>query len=120
MHSSPTIRAQGDTRLADANKNKKEIARGFTITDTMMSNFRKMLETQKVKIDDDAFAKDQAFIRAMIHYDIDLALFGIAEARRNLVMQDPQAQFALNQFEEAARLTSLSKTKAGRGLDSPR
>ncbi len=86
----------------------------------MVSDFRKMLETQKVKIDDAAFAKDQAFIRAMMHYDIDLALFGISEARRNLVMQDPQAQFALNQFGEAARLTSLTKTKAGRGDDAPR
>ena len=56
----------------------------------------------------------------MIHYDVDLALFGISEARRNLVMQDPQAQFALSQFGEAARLTSLSRTKAGRGLESPR
>jgi len=114
------FRAQGDTRLADANKNKKEIARGFTITDAMVSDFRKMLDTQKVKIDDAAFAKDQPFIRAMMHYDIDLALFGISEARRNLVMQDPQAQFALNQFGEAARLTSLAKTKAGRGIDTPR
>ncbi len=114
------FRAQGDTRLADANKNKKEIARGFTITDAMVSDFRKMLDTQKVKIDDGAFAKDQPFIRAMMHYDIDLALFGISEARRNLVMQDPQAQFALNQFGEAARLTSLAKTKAGRGIDTPR
>ena len=114
------FRAQGDTRLADANKNKKEIARGFTITDAMVADFRKMLETQKVKIDEAAFTKDQPFIRAMMRYDIDLALFGISEARRNLIMQDPQAQFALNQFGEAARITSLAKTKAGRGVDAPR
>lgn len=114
------FRAQGDTRLADANKTKKEIARGFTITDLMVRDFRTMLETQKVKIDEAAFAKDLPFIRAMIHYDIDLALFGISEARRNLIMQDPQAQFALTQFGEAARLTSLTKAKSGRGLEAPR
>ena len=114
------FRAQGDTRLADANKGKKEISRGFEITDAMMSDYRKMLESQKVKIDEAAFAKDAPFIRAMIRYDIDLALFGIGEARRNLIMQDPQAQFALNQFGEAARLTSLAKTKPRRGLESPR
>ena len=114
------FRAQGDTRLADANKNKKEIARGFTVTDAMVSDFRKMLDTQKVKIDEAAFTKDLPFIRAMMRYDIDLALFGISEARRNLIMQDPQAQFALNQFGEAARITALAKTKAGRGLDAPR
>ena len=33
-------------------------------------------------MDEAAFTKDEAFIRAMIHYDIDLALFGVAEARR--------------------------------------
>ena len=114
------FRAQGDTRLADANKNKKEIARGFTVTDAMVSDFRKMLDTQKVKIDEGAFTKDLPFIRAMMRYDIDLALFGISEARRNLIMQDPQAQFALNQFGEAARITALAKTKPGRGLDAPR
>ena len=114
------FRAQGDTRLADANKNKKEIARGFTVTDAMVSDFRKMLDTQKVKIDEAAFTRDLPFIRAMMRYDIDLALFGISEARRNLIMQDPQAQFALNQFGEAARITALAKTKAGRGLDAPR
>ena len=114
------FRAQGDTRLADANKNKKEIARGFTVTDAMVSDFRKMLETQKLKIDEAAFTKDLPFIRAMMRYDIDLALFGISEARRNLIMQDPQAQFALNQFGEAARITALTRTKAGRGGNAPR
>ena len=38
----------------------------------------------------------------MIHYDIDLALFGVEEARRNLIARDPQAQFALQQFPRGA------------------
>jgi hypothetical protein len=36
----------------------------------------------------------------MIHFEIDRELFGIDEARRNLIAQDPQAQFALGQFGE--------------------
>jgi hypothetical protein len=44
----------------------------------------------------------------MIHYDIDLALFGVAEARKNLIAKDPQAQFALGQFQDAIRLSELS------------
>ena len=59
-----------------------------------------------------SFAKDDAFIRAMIHYDIDLALFGVEEARRNLVAKDPQAQFALQQFPDAVKLTELARAKA--------
>ena len=34
----------------------------------------------------------------MIHFEIDVALFGIAEAQKNLIAKDPQAQFALAQF----------------------
>jgi hypothetical protein len=82
----------------------------------MVSDFRTMLESQKVKIDEAAFAKDGEFIRAMIHYDIDIALFGVEEARRNLVMRDPQAQFALTQFADAARMTGVTRAKSSRGL----
>ena len=114
------FRAEGDTRLADANKGKKPLARGFTVTDAMVSDFRKMLETQKIKVDDAAFAQDARFIRAMIHYDIDLALFGVEEARRNLIMQDPQAQFALSHFSEAVRMTAAARTRAGGGVETPR
>ncbi|MEX1127161.1 MAG: S41 family peptidase [Vicinamibacterales bacterium] len=114
------FRAEGDTRLADANKGKKPLARGFTVSDAMVSDFRKMLEADKVKIDDAAFKQDETFIRAMIHYDIDVALFGVEEARRNLVMVDPQAQFALDQFAEAVRMTAQAKARGGRGLESQR
>ena len=47
----------------------------------------------------------------MIHYDIDLALFGVEEARRNLIAKDPQAQFALQQFPDAVKLTELARAK---------
>jgi hypothetical protein len=87
------------------------------VTDQMVNDFRASLQTQKVRIDEAAFKTDEAFIRAMIRYEIDLALFGVEEARRNLIAQDPQAQFALNQFDEARRLTELSRAapRGGKG-----
>jgi hypothetical protein len=51
----------------------------------------------------------------MIHYDIDIALFSVEEARRNLVSKDPQMQFALQQFPEAIRLTELSRVRTTGG-----
>jgi hypothetical protein len=51
----------------------------------------------------------------MIHFEIDNALFGIDEARKNLVTKDPQAQFALSQFAEAQKLTELARTSAQKG-----
>ena len=110
--------AAGDTRLAEANKGKKTIAAGFVVDDAMIADFRKMLTSQRIKIDEAEFQKDLPFIKAMIHYDIDVALFGIEEARRNLIARDPQAQVALQQFGEAARLPGVGKAQtqaSGRG-----
>ena len=109
--------AEGDTRFSDATRSKKRISKGFAVTDEMLKDFRASLATQKIKIDEEAFAADDGFIRAMIHYDIDLALFGVEEARRNLVAKDPQTQFALGQFGEAQRLTELARAapRSGKG-----
>jgi hypothetical protein len=108
------FRAEGDTRLSDANKNKKPIARGFTVDDKMLADFKSTLASRKVKVDEESFAKDDTFIRAMIHFEIDSALFGMEEARRNLIAKDPQAQFGLAQFPEAAHLLELSANKSTR------
>ncbi len=103
--------AEGDTRMSAANKNQKRIARGFTVTDAMLGEYKASVKMLKVTIDEESFAKDDAFIRAMIHYDIDLALFGVEEARRNLIAKDPQAQFALQQFPDAVKLTELARAR---------
>jgi carboxyl-terminal processing protease len=108
------FRAEGDTRLSDANKNKKPISRGFTVTDAMLNDFKASVVKRKLKIDEESFVKDDTFIRAMIHFEIDAALFTMEEARRNLIAKDPQAQFALGQFAEAEHLVELSATKSAR------
>jgi carboxyl-terminal processing protease len=101
--------AEGDTRMTAANKNKKRISKGFTVTDEMLQDFRAQLAAQKITVDEEAFKTDLNFIKALIHYEIDLALFGVGEARRNLILQDPQAKFGLAQFGEAQRLTELAR-----------
>jgi carboxyl-terminal processing protease len=107
--------AEGDTRMSQANRNKKRVARGFKVTDAMLADYKESLKPLRITIDEEAFAKDDAFIRAMIHYDIDLALFGVEEARRNLIAVDPQAQFGLEQFAEATRLIEMPRQGAARG-----
>jgi carboxyl-terminal processing protease len=107
--------AEGDTRMGAANQTKKRVARGFKVTDAMVNDFKASLKGQRITVDEESFTKDDAFIRAMIHYDIDLALFGVAEARRNLIAVDPQAQFALQQFPEAVKLTDMARARPGRG-----
>jgi len=104
--------AEGDTRMSAATEGKKRLARGFVVNDAMLADFKAFLQSEKIKIDEDAWTKDLEFIKAIIHYDIDLALFGISEAQKNLIAKDPQAQYALAQFGEAAKLTELAKNRA--------
>ena len=75
----------------------------------MVQDFRAQLVTDKVKVDEAAFTKDLDFVKAMIQFEIDNALFGVADARRRLVAADPQAQVALSEFDEARKLTELSR-----------
>ena len=111
--------AEGDTRMSAANKNQKRIARGFTVTDAMLSEFKASLKMQKLTIDEDSFEKDDAFIRAMIHYDIDLALFGVEEARRNLIAKDPQAQFAPAAVSRRRQADGAGQGAGGRSREGP-
>jgi hypothetical protein len=54
---------------------------------------------------------DRLFIRSLIRYEIDLALFGIVEARQRLLNDDPQAWYGLSRFKEAQELSLLSKSE---------
>ena len=103
--------AEGDTRIGGgaAVTGRKTVKSNFVVDDAMMSEFKEQLKTDRIKIDEDAFTKEIDFIRAMIRFRIDEAVFGIAEARRHLIMVDPQAQTGLQMFGEAQKLTELSK-----------
>ena len=101
--------AEGDTRIQEEGRGRQFVSRGFVIDDEMMADFRAHLESRGLRIDEDAFAADEAFIRAKMHYEIDIALFSLEEARRNLTVLDPQAQFAVTLFPEAERLLEVSR-----------
>jgi carboxyl-terminal processing protease len=102
--------AEGDTRIAPR-PDQRRVSRGFVVDETTLEDFKAYLKAQKTKIDDQAFAKDAEYMKAMIHYSIDLALFGVSEARKNLFARDPQAQYALQLFPEAAQLAQLRRAK---------
>jgi len=103
--------AEGDTRMSAATTGKKRLSRGFTVTDAMVADFKQFLQEQKIRIDEDAWTKDADFIKAMLHYEIDDALYGINERQKNLIARDPQAQFGLAQFGDAVKLTELAKSR---------
>ena len=99
--------AQGDTRIAQESTGRRIVSPNFVIDDSMIAEFKEHLKANRVRLDENAFKKDQEFIRAMIRFRIDEAVFGIAEARRHLIAVDPQAQLAMTMFPEAERLPGV-------------
>jgi carboxyl-terminal processing protease len=107
--------AEGDTRPASARTGAThKVARGWTLTDGMVTEFRKMLTDRGLKIDEAAFQTDMAFIKAEIKFEIDRELFGVEEARRHLARVDPQLQAALGYFGEAEKLLEAKNARARR------
>ena len=101
---------EGDTRVKQTPAGRKTVKPNFVVDDALVADFREQMKTDRIRVNDEAFTKDADFIRAMLRYEIDRALFGVSEARRHLVDVDPQARVALTMFGEAQRLTGLSKT----------
>jgi carboxyl-terminal processing protease len=101
---------KGDTRISQAPTTApRELSPGFEVTDAMVGEFRDLVEKSRVKIDEADWQKDLPFIKAMIRYEIDLDLFGVEAARKDLVKSDPQLQFAVTLFPDAQRLLDMSK-----------
>ena len=115
---SERFRRRGDTRItATSTQAVRELTPDFMVDDKMVTEFRQHVEGQKpaLKFDEEAWKKDQNFIRAMIRFEIDLDLFGVETAWQNLVKLDPQVQFGMGYFPEAQTLLDTSKqSNAGR------
>ena len=96
--------AAGDSRVAVAGRGRKVVSRGFTIDDVLLDEFRAHVRDRGLTVDDEQFDADIEFITAMLRYQIDVALFGVEEARRNLFDADPQIRRASALFDAAERL----------------
>jgi carboxyl-terminal processing protease len=100
--------ASGDTRFAQESSGRRSVSQEFVVDDAMLADFRSHLTSDGIKIDEAAIETDKVFIRAMIRYRIAEVVFGIADARRHLFQDDPQAQLAIAAFGEAEKLRSLA------------
>ncbi len=104
----------GDTRVSARSLAPRELESSFVVTDAIVAEFKEHVVKARVKMDEAAWQKDLPFIKAMIRYEIDLDLFGVAAARKNLAQSDPQMQFALGLFPEAEQLLSTRSTRGTR------
>jgi carboxyl-terminal processing protease len=102
--------ADGDDRPANRRaSNQHKVSRGWEVTPAIYDEFQQYVAGQRLKIDAATYQTDADFIKAMIHYEADVDLFGVEEARRQLMKVDPQARFALGYFDEAKALLSAGK-----------
>ncbi len=106
--------AEGDTRVGQSGASRKIVKKGFAVDDAMVADFKAFVTERKVKIEEADWIKDIDFIRAMIRYNIDEAVFDIATARQRLVTVDPQARFAISKFPEAEKLQELSRSRTAK------
>jgi carboxyl-terminal processing protease len=100
---------KGDTRLAASPKGARELAQDFVVTDEMVAEFKEHVKTTGIKLDETAWQQDLPFIKAMMRFEIDSDLFGVAVASENLAKVDPQLQFSLGLFAEAEQLLQLGR-----------
>ena len=96
---------KGDTRIARGRHSSRASSiADFEVTDAMLAEFKELVQQTPILFDEAAWQKDLEFIKAMIHREIDVDLFGVAAAYQNLAKRDPQLQFALGLFPEAQQL----------------
>jgi carboxyl-terminal processing protease len=99
----------GDRRItATPSGQLRELTPDFQVTDAMVAEFKDHVQKSRLRVDEAAWQQDLSFIRAMLRFEIDLDLFGVEVARRNLSQEDPQLRHALTLFPEAEALMRLA------------
>jgi carboxyl-terminal processing protease len=100
---------KGDTRIGAALSGARELAPDFVVSDEMVAEFKEHVMKTGLKFDEAAWQQDLPFVKAMMRFEIDSDLFGIAVASENLAKADPQLQFAMGLFNEAEQLLQLGR-----------
>ena len=103
---------EGDQRPGAQSAAAHRVAPGWTLTDAMVEEFREYLQSQRVRINEAALTADLPFVKAMIHYEVDIDLFGVEEARRFFSNGDPQLIAAVGYFDEANALLEMAAARA--------
>jgi carboxyl-terminal processing protease len=104
---------QGDTRITPS-ATPRNLTADYEVSDAMVAEFKELAMKSPIKWDEAAWQQDLEFVKAMIRREIDVDLFGVATAYRNLARRDPQLQFALTQFPEAQQLLESRRAPARR------
>jgi carboxyl-terminal processing protease len=92
---------------AKYDKNYEEYKSKYTISNELMADFRKFIETKEIKVDEKEYSKDLDFLKARLKAQIAQMIFGIEGYIGVMVGVDNQIQKALTLFPEAEKVANL-------------
>jgi carboxyl-terminal processing protease len=87
----------------------RHVDKNFEVTDAVMQDFRKFLDSQKIPYTEAELNEGQDFIKSSIKTDIFISEFGQEEGLRVRAENDPQVIAALNQLSKAKELAENAK-----------
>jgi carboxyl-terminal processing protease len=87
----------------------RHIDKNFQVTDEVMQEFRRFLDSQKIPYTEAELAEGNDWIRSNIKSELFIAEFGQEEGLRVRAENDPQVIAALNQLPKAKELAENAK-----------
>ena len=88
-------------------KNYEEYKSQYTISNELMAEFRKFIESKEIKVDEQEYSKNLNFLKARLKAEIAQMIFGIEGYIGVMVGVDNQIQKALTLFPEAEKVANL-------------
>ena len=92
---------------AKYDKNYENYKSKYVISNELLADFRKFIETKEVKIDEKEYSKDLDFLKARLKAQIAQMIFGLEGYIGVMVSVDNQIQKALTLFPEAEQIAKL-------------
>ena len=93
---------------AKYSKNYEEYKSNYTISNELMSDFKKFIESKKIKVDEQEYSKDIESLKARLKAQIAQMIFGLEGYIGVMVGVDNQIQKALTLFPEAEKIAKLN------------
>jgi carboxyl-terminal processing protease len=89
--------------------NGKHVEKNFEVTDAVMQEFRKFLDSQKIPYTEAEINEGLDYIKSNIKAEIFISEFGQEEGLKVRAENDPQVLAALNQLGKAKELAENAK-----------
>ncbi len=102
-----TMDAQGATLRNTYASGVEDFKARYSVTDGMMAEFKKFIESKDIKVDEKEYTKDLNFLKARLKAQIAQMLYGFEAYVTIMIDYDNQIQKALTLFPEAQKIAKL-------------